>query len=190
MDIKKEYEYLYNKIVEEHREVFEKQELDSVAALMADVEAAKRIFLMGVGREGIATRSFAMRLMHLGKQVNWIWDDTAPGMYDGDLFIITDGCGQIGHMHYIIEKAKETGARVCMITGSPDGYSAKLADTVLFVPAFVYNGTDERVVKSVMPMGSLFEQHIFMLFDIIILLLQKNMNISASEMEKRHRNIE
>ena len=29
---------------------------------------AKRIFLMGVGREGISTRGFAMRLMHLGKK--------------------------------------------------------------------------------------------------------------------------
>ncbi len=190
MDIKKEYEYLYNRIIEEHKEVFEKQELDSITALMADIEKAKGIFIMGVGREGIATRSFAMRLMHLGKKVFWIWDDTTPGMHNGDLFIITDGCGQIGHMHYIVEKAKEAGAKVSMITGSPDGYTAKLADTILFVPAFVYNGTDDRVVKSVMPMGSLFEQHIFMLFDIIILLLEKKMNISGSEMEKRHRNIE
>jgi 6-phospho-3-hexuloisomerase len=190
MDVGKEYAKLYSKIIEEHREVFEKQEIESIKALMDEIKDAKRIFILGVGREGIATRSFAMRLMHLGKQVFWVWDDTTPGMYEGDLFIITDGCGQIGHLHYIVEKAKETGARVSMVTGSPEGYTAKLADTVLFVPAFVYNGTDSRVVKSVMPMGSLFEQHIFMLFDIIILLLEKDLNISGSEMEKRHRNIE
>ena len=189
-DVKNEYDYLWNKIIEEHVKVFKKQKLDSIVDLMTDIKEAKNIFIIGVGREGIATRAFAMRLMHLGKQVYWIWDDTTPGMRKDDLFIVTDGCGQIEHMHIIVEKAKKSGAKVSMITGSPDGYTAKLADKILFIPAFVYKGTDDRVIKSLMPMGSLFEQHLFILFDILILLLQKDMEISNKEMELRHRNIE
>ena len=46
---------------------------------MDAIVGAKRIFVMGVGREGIAARAFPMRLMHLGKEIYWILDDTTPG---------------------------------------------------------------------------------------------------------------
>ena len=71
---------------------------------------AGRIFVMGVGREGIAARAFAMRLMHLGKEVHWIWDDTTPGMHEGDLFIAVNGSGEIGHIAYTVKEAAKTGA--------------------------------------------------------------------------------
>jgi 6-phospho-3-hexuloisomerase len=77
-----------------------------------------------------------------------------------------------------------------VVTGSPSGKAASaLADQVLFVPAMVFNGTDE-VVSSIQPMGSLFEQHLFMLFDVMILDLEKRCKVSSEEMEKRHRNVE
>ena len=37
-------------------------------AFIDEVKAHDRIFLIGVGREGMATRAFAMRLMHMGKR--------------------------------------------------------------------------------------------------------------------------
>jgi|GEM_PF-5484248 len=55
--------------------------------------------------------------------------------------------------------------------------------------AAVYLGVDP-VVESIQPMGNLFEQHLFLLFDIIIMLLQQRLNITHSEMAARHRNIE
>ena len=79
----RKYEELYRTVLNEHREVFEKQDLDEVTLFMEQIRKAERIFVMGVGREGIAGRSFAMRLMHLGKEVHWIWDDTTPGMHEG-----------------------------------------------------------------------------------------------------------
>lgn len=39
------------------------------------------------------TRAFAMRLMHMGKEVHWIWDDTTPHIGKGDLLIATLGDG-------------------------------------------------------------------------------------------------
>lgn len=190
MNTKQSYDELYSEILKEHTEVFKRQNIDEIDEFMCNIKNACRIFIMGVGREGIATRSFAMRLMHLGKEVHWIWDDTTPGMHKGDLFIVTNGCGEIGHMHYIVEKAQKVGVKVAIVTGSPNGATAKIADCVLFVPAFVYNGTDKRVVKSIFPMGSLFEQHLFLLFDIIVMLLAEYLGVSQDEMELRHRNIE
>ena len=190
MDISKTYKALYEKVISEHSEVFEKQDIHEMEAFMQQIIQARRIFLMGVGREGIATRGFAMRLMHLGKESHWIWDDTTPNMGEGDLFIATNGSGEIGHIHYVVEEAQKTGAKVAVVTGSPGGKTAKIADHVLFVPACVYNGTDKRAVDSILPMGSLFEEHLFMLFDLMIIMMAEEMKIEKQEMSARHRNIE
>ncbi len=190
MEMEKRYQELYQTVLKEHLEVFQKQELEELTEVIDCIGAANRIFVMGVGREGIASRAFAMRLMHLGKEVHWIWDDTTPGMGKGDLFIATNGSGQIGHIHYVAEMAKKAGATLLVVTGAPREKTPSLADRVLFVPASVYNGTDDRAVPSVQPMGNLFEQHLFMLFDIIIMLLEEKLSVSHKDMEKRHRNVE
>lgn len=184
------YKDLYKTILLEHEKVFEKQDLTELGQFMEHIRRARRIFLMGVGREGIAARAFAMRLMHLGKEVHWVWDDTTPGMKDKDLFIAVNGSGRIGHIHYVTERAKESGAAVAVVTGGPKEKTPALADCILFVPACVYNGTDERAVPSIQPMGNLFEQHLFLLFDIIIIQLEEEMQITHAQMEARHRNIE
>ena len=63
------------------------------------------------------------------------------------------------------EQAKKAGATVAVVTGSPKQTCPQLADFTLFVPAAVFNGTDDRAVPSIQPMGNLFEQHLYMLFD-------------------------
>lgn len=186
----KVYEELYKTVLKEHELVFEKQDVEELDQFMSAIESANRIFVMGVGREGISARSFAMRLMHLGKEVHWIWDDTTPGMHEGDLFIAVNGSGKIGHITYVVEQAKKTGCKIAVVTGGPHEYCASLADYVLFIPAAVFNGTDERSIPSIQPMGNLFEQHEYMLFDIIVMMLENRMHANHAEMELRHRNIE
>ena len=111
-------------------------------------------------------------------------------MGEGDLFIAVNGSGQIGHIHYVVEQARRTGARIAVVTGAPRQKTPQLADCVLFVPAYVFNGTDERCVPSIQPMGALFEQHCFLLYDIIIVMLEEKMQLDHAKMEARHRNIE
>jgi len=187
--LQKEYENLYKTILEEHRQVFESQNLEELAGFINLIKKHNRIFILGGGREGIAARGFAMRLMHLGKEVHWIWDDTVPGMGKGDLFITVNGGGNVGHILYVTGEAKKTGARTAVITGSPSGAASALADFLLFVPASVYKGKDP-VVPSIQPMGNLFEQHLFLLFDLLIMLLEKELKLSHDDMAARHRNIE
>jgi 6-phospho-3-hexuloisomerase len=189
MSVEEEYKYIYSQLLEEHLHVFERQNLDQLQQFMNLICDSARIFVMGVGREGIAARGFAMRLMHLGKEVHWIWDDTTPGMHENDLFIAVNGSGNIGHINFVIERALATGATVVAVTGSPSGKAFHLAGHMLFVPAAVYLGTDP-VVDSIQPMGNLFEQHLFLLFDIIIMLLEKQLHLSHKDMIARHRNIE
>ncbi len=51
-------------------------------------------------------------------------------------------------------------------------------------------GPGKYTVPSVQPMGSLFEQSLFILHDLIVLRLMERMGTTASQMAKRHRNVE
>jgi len=190
MDFAERYRNYAKIILEEHEKVFAAQDLDELQKFIRPIIEAKRVFVAGAGREGIAARSFAMRLMHLGKEVHWIWDDTVPGMGIGDLFLVVDGSGKIGSIDYLAEQAFKTGATVGVITGAPMERIPQKADHLLFVPAAVYKGTDPRNVPSAQPMGNLFEQHLFLLFDMMSMLLAEEMGLSYEQMESRHRNIE
>lgn len=190
MEFAERYRHYAATILREHQAVFDAQDMGELLNFIHAVMEAGRVFVVGAGREGIAARSFAMRLMHLGKETHWLWDDTTPGMKDGDLFLAVDGSGKIGHIDYLIHQASLTGAKVGVITGAPMEPIPQIADCILFVPAAVYKGTDSRVVKSEQPMGNLFEQHLFLLFDIIVMLLREEMDLSYEQMESRHRNIE
>lgn len=186
-----EYKEMYEKILDEHRQVFEKLDLAGMREFIETIKQHNRIFLIGVGREGMATRAFAMRLMHMGKEIHWIWDDTTPSIGEGDLLIATLGDGRIGHINYICERAKEAGAMIYVVTGSPSGDTARtVADKVFFVPAAVYRGTDD-VVPSFQPMGNLFEQSLLMMFDIIVMtIVDETPGLSFEKMSHNHRNVE
>lgn len=190
MEFAERYRHYAATILREHQAVFDAQDMGELLNFIHAVMEAGRVFVVGAGREGIAARSFAMRLMHLGKETHWLWDDTTPGMKDGDLLLAVNGSGKIGHIDYLIRQALLTGAKVGVITGAPMEPIPQIADYTLFVPAAVYKGTDSRVVKSEQPMGNLFEQHLFLLFDIIVMLLREEMGLSFEQMESRHRNIE
>lgn len=82
------------------------------------------------------------------------------------------------------------GVGVAVVTGSANQITPGAADFVLFVPAKVFNGTDSRVVESVQPMGNLFEQHLYLLFDIIVIILERGLKLSHEAMKARHRNVE
>ena len=190
MNFEENYKNYAETVLAEHKSVFDAQDLPQLEAFVKTIADAQRGFIVGAGREGIAARSFAMRLMHLGKQVHWVWDDTTPGMNADDLYLAVDGSGRIGHIDYLTAQAAATGAAIGIITGDPNHPIPQGADHLLFIPAAVYKGTDPRVVPSIQPMGNLFEQHLFLLFDVMVMLLQDEMGLTHQQMESRHRNIE
>jgi len=186
-----EYKEMYEQMLSEYRQVFERLDQSAMREFIDEVERHDRIFLIGVGREGMATRAFAMRLMHMGKEIHWIWDDTTPSIGEGDMLIATLGDGCIGHISYICGRAKEAGALIYVVTGSPSGSTARnVADKVFFVPAAVYRGKDD-VVASFQPMGNLFEQCLLMVFDMIVMtIVDETPGLTFEKMSGRHRNVE
>lgn len=176
-------------VLKELGEVFKRFDFAAIDKLIDMIDSADRIFLMGIGREGLATRAFAMRLMHCGKTVHWCWDDTTPSVGPGDLFIFTSGSGEIGHIHYVMGEVKKTGADIVLLTGVPDRKSAKLADLVIGVPAAVFLGSGDSV-PSFQPMGNLFEQSLFIILDLCIIHYIEKSALNLDDVVRRHRNFE
>lgn len=194
------YEKYAKAIVTEHEEVLSQLDMKELKTFVDAIIDAKHIFVHGTGREGISMRGFAMRLAHLGKPTYWLMDDTTIGMHEGDLFIISDGRGDVGIHRRIVEQAAKTGAKIAMVTALPEGNLAKnFADIILFVHSTVY--MDEAhadadapkqhdVVPTIQPMGNQYEQHLYLLMDIIAIILKDEMNMTYEDMECNHRNIE
>lgn len=187
-------------IIKEHEKVFGLLDMEQLKAFMDAIINANRIFLHGTGREGISLRSFAMRLAHLGKQAYWLMDDTTVGMHEGDLFLITDGRGDVGIHRRIVGQASKTGAKIAMLTCLPEGNLARnYADYLLFVHATVYmaeavddlkSPKQHDVAATIQPMGNQYEQHLYLLLDVITILLKDELGMTYEDMEKNHRNIE
>lgn len=164
---------------------------DAAAGLQAAVElteAARRVFVHGAGRSGLALRMTAMRLMHLGLDVHVVGETTTPAISGGDLLIAASGSGATPGVVRAAETAKSAGARLLAITTAPGSRLAQLADAVLVVPAATK--TDRSQLHTSQYAGSLFEQAVVLLGDALFDTLWKRSGVSADELWPRHTNLE
>jgi 6-phospho-3-hexuloisomerase len=84
--------------------------------------------------------------------------------------------------------ARGAGARVLVVTAEPAGATSALADDLLVIPA----QTMSRDVGSeaVLPMGSLFEGAMFLVFEVLVLRLRERLGETPESMRARHTNME
>jgi 6-phospho-3-hexuloisomerase len=168
--------------------------LDRVSELSLDqaVEAiatARTVVVFGGGREGLQIRGFAMRLFHLGRSVAVVGDMTTPAVQAGDVFLVTVGPGEISTAVALVGVAKAAGAKVLVITAQPEGRVPKMADQVLILPAQTM-ANDQGPSTSLLPMGSVYEGALFVLFEVMILKLKDTLSVSSEEMRGNHTNLE
>lgn len=180
-----------NLVMQELTEVMNKMDDSNVQPAIDLLKSANRIVCLSGGREGLALKFFAMRLMHLGKDTHWALDDTCPPLRRGDVFICSGGAGLPSHVMYITEQAKKTGAGIVVVTAVADSPLGRLADAVLLIPATAYLGDEKLdVVQTRQQMGSLYEQSEVLVFDVVSAMMQAQMGLSDEDMEARHRNFE
>lgn len=163
----------------------DENELEPVVRAIAD---ARRVMLFGCGREGLMMRALAMRLHHLGLEVCMQGDMTAFPLGPGDLFLCAAGPGVLPTASALCGVAKDAGARVLVVTAEPEGATSAMADQLLVIPA----QTMARDVggASVLPMGSLFEGAMFLVFEVLVLRLRDALGETAETMRARHTNME
>lgn len=162
-------------------------ELDEALSRIA---AARHIVLYGCGREGLQLRGFAMRLHHLGRSVAMQGDMAAPPVGPGDLFVACAGPGELSTVTALMRVARGAGAEVLFLTAERDTPSAALATSVLCIPAQTMARDLKEGSSRVLPMGSLYEGALFLLFEIMVQRLMPMLGETAETMRARHTNLE
>jgi 6-phospho-3-hexuloisomerase len=160
---------------------------ETVTELEERIRGAREIFCIGYGRSGLCSSGFAMRLMHLGLKSNSGGEMTAHPIGQGDLLIVTSASGSSKTLMPLVRKARSLGAQVALITTNRSSALAGIADVTVHIPAQTKCDTVET---SVMPMGSIFEEAAFVMFDLIVADLMEQMQITNEEMVRRHANLE
>jgi 6-phospho-3-hexuloisomerase len=164
---------------------------ESLTQAGALIESSSRIFVAGAGRSGLCMKAFGMRLMHLGKTVHVVSETTTPSIAASDLLILGSGSGRTTSLLAMAEQAKRRGAQVLLFTTDAESPLAKLSNLRVVIPAPSFRVTDEtHDSKSIQPLGTLFEQSMFILCDSLILGIMQQTGVSALQMFERHANLE
>jgi 6-phospho-3-hexuloisomerase len=151
---------------------------------------AGKVGTYGCGREALQIRGFAMRLFHLGLPVSVVGDMTMPLLGPGDVFLASSGPGETSTVLALMDIARKAGATNLLLTGEPKSSAAKLADFTLLIPAQTMASDQGASRSSVLPMGSVFEGALFLLFEIMVLKLRELLGATPDEMRARHTNME
>ncbi len=181
---------LYANALDELAGVFEKVNDAEVAKALDMIAKAKRIVVFGGGRERLQIMGFAMRLYHMGLPVAVEGDMTTPPVGKGDLFMVTCGPGEISTALALMGVAKQAGAAILFITAQTKSRGSALADFVLTIPAQTMADDQGAKKSSVLPMGSLFEGALFVLFEVMVLMLREKLKVDPEIMRSNHTNLE
>jgi len=178
----------YGKIIsQEISDVVGNLDQQQLAALVEAMLAAQRVFVCGAGRSLLMMRAFAMRLMHMGVEAYVVGETITPAIANGDLLIAGSGSGQTQGTLATLQAAAARGARTAGITAHGDSEIAEACDLVVVVPLPV---TGEAGPSSCQPLGSLFEQSLLVVGDVLVLRLMKRMGATNEQMRARHTNLE
>ena len=80
-------------ILGEINQVIDGVEESQLTALVDILAQDKRIFVLGEGRSGLQGKGFAMRLMHIGREVYVIGETITPSIQPGDVLVAISGSG-------------------------------------------------------------------------------------------------
>lgn len=165
------------------------EDADKVVKLILN---ANHIFVAGAGRSGFAARGFANRLMHLGFKVYFVGEPTAAPIKQNDLLIIGSGSGTTSGLVVMAKKAKAQKAMLATITTAPENTIGSLSDAYIQLPGTTRLGNDDRnkMTGSIQPVGSMFEQLSWLVYDALVMMLKKATNQTNDDLIARHGNLE
>ena len=130
-----------------------------------------------------------MRLFHLGIDAHVVGDMTSPPLGVGDLLIVSAGPGDFATIEALTNIARTAGAKTAVVTARISSNLARHADVVLHIPAQTMVN-DQAGKLSVLPMGSLFEASLMLVFELVILRLRDRLGETLESIRARHTNLE
>lgn len=148
---------------------------------------AKKIFCIGAGRSKLVLSAFCMRLNHLGFEAYVAGGIPCPPVEQGDLVIAASGSGNTPSVLAILNRIKNTGAKIIIYTACPTPSISKVSDTIIEISA-PSSLMHKENYASIQIMRTLFEQIVFIIGEGIIATLSEHMNLET--IANRHTNLE
>jgi len=176
-------------ILDEIYSVLEKIDERAYEEFLSSILKAKNIFVTGQGRSGLVSRTFAMRLTHIGLNAYCVGDATTPNIDKGDLLVACSSSGSTHITRYIAGLAKKSQATIVAVTSHKDSPLAGQADIIIELPVQEVS-TNYKHSGSIQFRSTLFEQACLVYLDGVILSLVNKLNSSEKDMHKRHSNLE
>ncbi len=176
-------------ILDEIHAVLEKIDENAYGEFISSILAAKNVFVTGQGRSGLVSRTFAMRLTHIGLNAYCVGDATTPNIESGDLLVACSSSGSTHITRYVAGLAKKAQAAVVAVTSHKNSPLAGQADIVIELPVQEVS-TNHKDSGSIQFRSTLFEQACLVYLDGVILSLVTRLKSSEGDMHKRHSNLE
>lgn len=181
--------------------VLSKIDSRSYSQFTKNIISADKIFVVGTGRSGLVGKFLCMRLVHIGKAAYTVGETTTPRIEEGNLLVALTASGNTVIVNNCVSVAKESKARVNLITSNPSSDIYDLADCVVRLERRLdLNGRMkyEKVLRdrereekvNVMPMGTMFELSSLMFLESVVGQIILDLNIQENEMKMRHTNLE
>ncbi len=143
--------------------------------------SAKKLFVYGVGRSGLAARAFAMRMVQLGIDCYFIGETITPVVNEGDAVLIVSNTGATMSAIQVVNIARRVGAKVVSVTGSRGSKLSHASNVVLLIQT---NGDPAR--PRLAPLGTLFEDAALLLLDSVVAQVMERLGQTEVDMRNRH----
>ncbi|MGX7068087.1 6-phospho-3-hexuloisomerase [Vagococcus fluvialis] len=183
------YNKISDDILSELTSVLNQIDTEAIDLMISEMNKAKKIYFVGVGRVFLSLQSMAKRLAHLGYEVYVVGQITEPALTREDLLIVGSGSGESLYPLLIAEKANEFGAKIIHIGSNPNSSMKEYSHLFIRIPVQTKLSLEDEI-KSIQPMTSLFEQSLLLLGDIICLMIINKKNIVLAELWQFHANLE
>jgi len=187
--MKNHYHELEIAIVDEIKKILTSIDEDQVAALVAQIKEAEKVFFVGVGRVLLSLQAIAKRLAHLGIHTVVVGQITEPAITNKDLLIVGSGSGESAFPLVVAKKAKQFEAKVAHIGSNPNSAMSQYTNVFVRIPVSTKLNLDNEI-PSIQPMTSLFEQCLLLLGDTIALMIIKEQDINMKALWQYHANLE
>lgn len=163
---------------------------EDIEKMANEIEKANKLFLAGAGRSGFMMRAFANRLMHLGYETYMVGETITPPAKEDDLIIIGSGSGETTSLVAMANKGVTQKVKIALITIYDQSSIGKLASAIIKLPGSTRKSGEGMGIPTIQPLGSSFEQLLFLTCDSIVLNIMRRKGIEYEEMFARHANLE
>lgn len=197
-----QYKHLSNTVINEISETLINIPENQTNILINKIIKSQRIFLIAIGRVGLALQCFGKRLSHLGFKIELVGSLTEKPATKNDLLIVASGSGESIIPLNIAKKAKNIGCKILLITSAKKSSVRKLADYVVEIKSPIkplqkklkekesLSDSASKTKKSIQPMSTIFDQVLHIYGDLVAIKLIDKMKINKINLWKYHANLE